>query len=817
MRKINRTMVEWDWYRIATAVFASIAAVMYVASFAMHVLSENESSAYGFTAEQFLIADSNNDGKLTTAEAQSYIESDQTKAPTSPVIQPTLRPTLQRPDLIVTEPPVPAWSPPTFVPVPEPTNYPTSTPTGNPTDSPTSSPTDAPTVPTHKPTLSPTEVPTTKAPTPYPTTEPTGSPTKSPTFLREQIEIAGQTVFTPNIVVILADDMGYGDVSINYERDALHQSKWDDGTKRADQNNSPQVCETGSQLSYPILNTQHLDGLAKNGGIVFNNFHAGNPVCTPTRASILSGRLPGRDVIDYVDDTGKNQQQNSKYGASDSESAYCLPKRTWTTAWAAKEKGYATAFFGKWHLGNLHNSKTYNKRDNTPIDYGFDYFAATTTNAATHDVTIHAACKQSLGLSGPEGLGHYAYGKHDNTGINFWSQSVDNVIVKRSKNDPFLDNQGAPCMFSHNDAEHTAYDHASCDPYLEPYSFIEYGNDPKQDSCGNPDNNIANIRPEARGSSAEYLMREAIAFIEDNYNGGKVPFFVEICTWHMHTPFTGSVNYNSDQYKISSGNLNSLYTNYKGSLEELDDSIAYLQSELSRLGELDDTIIIFTTDNGQEVKKRSGGSGGPYSGCKREEHEGGHRVPGLLSWPRVISKLYETSRPSATMDVLPTMEHLFSSLPNDPTFNNVYDTDFGGVTMRNRDRDGESFLSVIVNAINNNVDTPIGSSNEDLRNSHLRIAAHDNGDWVMYSKDGRYKWRSDDDSMYDLQTNPKEFGTDKCTTNECLTQKALIKAEYATVCNSYNADRQLVKNNFNLWSMCFEQNAARVNNVRSCN
>jgi arylsulfatase A-like enzyme len=135
-----------------------------------------------------------------------------------------------------------------------------------------------------------------------------------------------------------------------------------------------------AQQNYPIHQTQHIDSLA-SPGILFNAMHSASPVCTPTRASILTGRLPGREKIDYVDDTGKNQMQASAWEdvagfagghtEGDSESSYCIPQQQYTIAHAARKKGYATAFYGKWHLGNLHNSKTFSKYDNTPIDYGF--------------------------------------------------------------------------------------------------------------------------------------------------------------------------------------------------------------------------------------------------------------------------------------------------------------------------------------------------------------------------------------------------------------------------------------------------------------
>lgn len=676
-------------------------------------------------------------------------------------------------------------------------------------------------------TASPTTAsPTTASPTTAsPTTK---SPTAAPTFERDTIDFDGTTVKTPNIIVILADDMGWGDVSAYWDTyPTASKSDWQKttGWRPGDGINSNPCADSSRWTSagaagqdYPIVDTPNLNSLADEG-ILFNNFHSGNPVCTPTRAAILSGRLPGRDKIDYVDDTGKNQMQQSAYGVSDSESEYCLPQGTWTTATAAKEKGYVTGFFGKWHLGNLHNSKSKQKYDNTPIDYGFDEYAATTTNAATHDVTIHAACKESQGYTGAKGTGHYGtYGNHDNKGMTKWSQSVDHAVSTREKGQPFMSNNGASgtydgievingCDFPNTEAKQNAYDHTLCDQYYEPFSFITFGNDVTKDNCNQADNNIQNIRTETLGNSAKYLTTKALDFIDRKADGGKVPFFIEICTWHMHTPFTGSDDGSCQGSGIPcTGNI---YNDYKGSVWELDEAIGHLRNGLQSRDMLEDTIIIFTTDNGQETSSRSGGSSGPYSGCKRELHEGGVRVPGLLSWPRVMTNKYFSNRPSAVMDILPTMEDLFSTLSKDITFDtNLYDKN--GQFFRNRAGvDGESFYDLLVTASRNTVDqTTIQTDDDDaanLRDAHLMIAQQGNGPWVVYSKDGQYKYRTDDQQVYDLIAEKQEVIV--YTGSDSATIKTELQNAYNTRRAEYDSDRSVATANKNDpdWHLCFGQ------------
>tara|TARA_A100001011_G_scaffold128743_1_gene135738 strand:- start:7818 stop:9293 length:1476 start_codon:yes stop_codon:yes gene_type:complete len=131
----------------------------------------------------------------------------------------------------------------------------------------------------------------------------------------------------PNVIFIMADDIGIGDIS-SY------------GAK--------------------MITTPNIDQLAKEG-IKFNNYYANGAVCTPTRYSVLTGRYPFR-----------NKKLNSQNWVGDQ----LIEINRLTIAKIFKSNGYSTAAVGKWHLGFGHNSEPDYSRTliSGPLDLGFDYF-----------------------------------------------------------------------------------------------------------------------------------------------------------------------------------------------------------------------------------------------------------------------------------------------------------------------------------------------------------------------------------------------------------------------------------------------------------
>jgi arylsulfatase A len=161
----------------------------------------------------------------------------------------------------------------------------------------------------------------------------------------------------PNIVLIVADDLGYGDVGCFREQGEM----------------SPQEKESGKRL--PPIRTPHLDALAADG-VKLTNFYSNCSVCSPTRAAIMTGRYQHRSgVVNILGQTGSAFA--SVYPEIDKPFQELSSDET-TIADVFRSGGYRTASIGKWHI-----SPFYKGQDEAahPLDYGFDTFFGPSGNA----------------------------------------------------------------------------------------------------------------------------------------------------------------------------------------------------------------------------------------------------------------------------------------------------------------------------------------------------------------------------------------------------------------------------------------------------
>ncbi|WP_276166005.1 arylsulfatase [Zobellia alginiliquefaciens] len=339
----------------------------------------------------------------------------------------------------------------------------------------------------------------------------------------------------PNIVYILADDLGYGDLS------AYGQQKF---------------------------RTPNIDKLAKDG-MLFTQHYSGSTVCAPSRSALLTGMHTGHTVV-----RGNKEIMP--------EGQYPLPDNTFTMAEAMKKAGYSTGAFGKWGLG-------FPGSEGDPLNQGFDTF-------------FGYNCQR---------LGHNYYPGH------LWANK-DSLVLK----DNTGGNNGtyAPGLIHEKTLE-----------------FIEL----------NKDNPfflyVASIIPHAELAAPEKIMKK--------YRGEFPP----------ETPYEGvddGPEFNQGPYRSQE----QPHAAFVSMVHLLDEQVGEIIAKLDQLGIAENTIVVFTSDNGPHTE---GGadpeyfdSNGPFRGTKRDLYEGGIRVPMIASWPGKIKPGSTTELVSAFWDVFPTFSDI---------------------------------------------------------------------------------------------------------------------------------------------------------------
>ena len=213
---------------------------------------------------------------------------------------------------------------------------------------------------------------------------------------------ASQGETLPNIIIINADDMGYGDLSCY-----------------------------GSQS----IKTPNIDRLAENG-VRFTDFYACASVCTPSRFGLLTGRYPRRVGINYLFFPKKWAQRAVRLasvgGMADgddiSNEVEGIPQDEITIAEALKNVGYHTALIGKWHLGNYLEESAHH-----PLEHGFDYFFGVPYSNSNKLFPLHRGREQI-----EENIQGEAQGKL--TGL-YTKEAIR--YIESSKDKPFF------CYFAH--------------------------------------------------------------------------------------------------------------------------------------------------------------------------------------------------------------------------------------------------------------------------------------------------------------------------------------------------------------------------------
>lgn len=333
----------------------------------------------------------------------------------------------------------------------------------------------------------------------------------------------------PNIIVVMPDDMGYGDLGA-----------------------------TGNE----VIRTPNLDKFAAESASL-TNFYV-SPVCSPTRASLMTGRYNYRTrVIDTF--KGRSMMEPEEVTVDE----------------ALREAGYATGIFGKWHLGDNYPLR--------PQDQGFD------------EVLVH----RGGGLAQP-------------------SEPIEN------------DNR-----------------------YTDPILF----------------HNGEQVQME--GYCTDIYFDAAMEFIEESQKAEK-PFFVYLPPNAPHGPYHDVPEDLLAYYKsvdltpILAGNESEKHKDTVARVfamvENIDQNMGRLDSFLSKKGLLENTLVIFLTDNGPNTMRYVG----PYRGMKSNVLEGGIHTCFYARWPKVLESGTTSDRIAAHIDIMPTLlEAAGADAPENVKFDGV--------------------------------------------------------------------------------------------------------------------------------------------------
>ncbi|MEO0029531.1 MAG: Arylsulfatase [Pseudomonadota bacterium] len=374
----------------------------------------------------------------------------------------------------------------------------------------------------------------------------------------------------PNIILIVADDLGYNDITLN-----------------------------GGGLAKGTVPTPHINSLAQQGAN-FETSYSGNATCAPSRAAMMTGRYPTRFGFEFTPTPkqfmkvighykGPNQLYDAIYHADREKDlipyeTMGLPRSEITMAKMLKGQGYRTLHVGKWHLGDAPEFRSH--------VHGFD---------------------EALSFQHGSSL--------------FLPENDPNVVNAQQSFDIIDKFQWAAGSFGM---------HFNGGEPFKPKRYV-----------------------------TDYLTDEAEKAIEANR---KQPFFLYLAYTAPHTPLQAT----KEDYAALSHIEDHTLRVYAAMVRNLDRNIGRVLQSLRDKGLDDNTLVIFTSDNGGAHYVGLDGLNKPYRGWKATFFEGGIRVPLFMKWPAGIPKGVKPQMVVNHMDIFSTVAAATGAkLPSDRPIDGV--------------------------------------------------------------------------------------------------------------------------------------------------
>lgn len=404
-----------------------------------------------------------------------------------------------------------------------------------------------------------------------------------------------QAAKKPNIVIIFTDDQGYGDLS----------------------------CFGGEHVYTP-----NIDKMA-NEGAKLTSFYVASPLCTPSRAALMTGCYPRRVSMEPPSSLAvelPNVPKGKRFPVCLAADGNGLNPNEITIAEIAQSVGYRTGMFGKWHLGD--------QPEFLPTRQGFEEF---------------------FGLP-------YS---HD-------------INPKHPRQEYFK----FPPL-----------------PLLEGEKVIEMS----------PDSNYLTQR----------ITNRAVEFIKNHKDES---FLLYVPHALPHGPLAASKEIKKEYAQVLANGQKASSNIYSTAIFEIDWSVGKILSTLKEQGIDENTIVLFTSDNGPAGRK---GSAKPLSGHKGQTLEGGMRMPTVIRWPNKINAGTEIDELLTTMDLLPTIANLI-----------------GAKVPENRVIDGKDIMPVLLNGAQ--------SPHEYFFYSHWGILE------AVRWKDWKLRIIKGEEALYNLETDIAE-------------------------------------------------------------